>query len=81
MAVFNRIVTRNDLAESARSVVGPIDNVTLLNVRVAEWSSILAVLGAFGALGIQYAVGANIDGLSGIDIDMCRSMQQLHGKV
>ena len=79
-AVFSRIVTGNDLADAAISVSGSLDNVATQKIRVAEWLSLVAVVGAFGALGVQYAVGAKMDGLTGIDVGMCRSMQQLRGE-
>jgi hypothetical protein len=50
---------------------------TLIQVRVAEVASALAVLGAFLALGLQEHRGTNIDGLSGIDIDMCRAIRDI----
>ena len=76
-AVFSRIVTGNDLADAVILVSLSLDDVAKQKIRVAEWLSLVAVVGAFGALGVQYAVGAKMDGLTGIDVGMCRSMQQL----
>lgn len=75
--VFNRIVTGNELGNTTKSTLGSLDKTSMWKVRAAEWLSLLSTIGAFVALGIQYAVGTNMDGLSGIDVDMCRSMQEM----
>ncbi|CAJ1931129.1 unnamed protein product [Cylindrotheca closterium] len=78
VALFNRIVTGGkDLEKSAEDVFGPLESFTLIQVQIAEYSSALAVVGAFVALGFQYSRGADIDGLSGIDVAMCRAIRDL----
>lgn len=42
-----------------------------------EWASVLAVVGAVVSLGVQYGRGAVMDGLSGIDVGMCRAIRDL----
>ena len=79
--VFNRIVTGNDLANTAKSTLRSLDKTSMCKVRAAEWLSLLVTIGAFGALGIQYSIGTNMDGLSGIDVDMCRSMQKMQDEI
>jgi len=49
----------------------------LIQVRIAEYASVVAVLGAFVALGFQEMRGSNMDGLSGIDVSMCRAIRDL----
>lgn len=46
-----------------------------LQLQIAEIMSLIAVLMAFVALGVQEYNGEKMDGLSGINIDMCRAMQ------
>jgi len=78
VALFNRIVTSGKgLDASAVDYFGELEEGTLVQVRGAEYASALAVLGAFVALGFQYGRGVNMDGLSGIDIDLCRALRDL----
>jgi hypothetical protein len=78
IAVFNRIVTRGSLKDTSEEFFGPLEDSTLWQVQAAEYSSALAVLGAFAALGVQtYIRGANMDGLSGIDVELCRAIRDL----
>ena len=77
MALFNRIVTRKGLEESVVQVFGPLEYFTLIQVQIAEYASALAVIGAFVALGFQYSRGADMDGLSGIDVAMCRAIRDM----
>lgn len=79
LALFNRIVTRGrSLKEVSDDVWGPLDDSTLIQVEIAEYTSAIAALGAFIALGIQiYIRQANMDGLSGIDVDLCRAINDL----
>jgi hypothetical protein len=78
VALFTRIVTGGmSLEVLAENTLGPMQRSTLIQVRVAEVASALAVLGAFLALGLQEHRGTNIDGLSGIDIDMCRAIRDI----
>jgi hypothetical protein len=50
---------------------------TVVQVRVAESLSILAVLGAIVALSFQVTNGERMDGLSGINVEMCRAVRDL----
>jgi len=78
VALFNRIVTAGKgLDASSVDYFGPLEDATLIQVRAAEYASALAVLGAFVALGFQYSRGGNMDGLSGIDISLCRALRDL----
>jgi hypothetical protein len=78
LALFNLIVTSGkSLETTSDEFFGPLENLTLWQVRVAELASASAVLGAFVALGLQYYRSANIDGLSGIDVGMCRALRDL----
>jgi len=78
LALFNRIVTSGKgLDASCADYFGELEEGTLVQVRGAEYASALAVVGAFVALGFQYGRGADMDGLSGIDIDLCRALRDL----
>jgi len=80
LALFNRIVYRTELATTCDEMFGGIEPLrvdTLWQVRVVEWTSALAVGGAFVALAVQDERGAVMDGLSGIDVDMCRAIREL----
>ena len=46
-------------------------------MKVVELTSALAVIGAFIAIGFQLTNGEKMDGLSGIDIEMCRALRDL----
>lgn len=76
LALFNRIVTQfnSGLEDTANNMYGPLQPSTLWQIRIAEYLSALAVFGAFVALQIQYSNGVSMDGLSGIDINMCRAI-------
>jgi hypothetical protein len=52
------------------------DTITL-QIRAVEYLSLLVVVGAFMSLGAQIVNGEQMDGLSGINEDMCKAMQQL----
>ncbi|KAL7542702.1 hypothetical protein ACHAXR_011995 [Thalassiosira sp. AJA248-18] len=54
------------------------DDNLVLQIKLVEWLSLLAVAGAFVALGSQTINGEQMDGLSGINEDMCREIQQLN---
>jgi hypothetical protein len=78
LALFNRIVTQfasGGLDNAVDNLFGPLQESTLWQVRVAEYLSAAAVLGAFVALQVQYSKGASMDGLSGIDVNMCRAIR------
>jgi hypothetical protein len=77
VALFNRIVQGTSLDETTEELFGPLEDFTLWQVRIAEWSSVLTVLGAFVALAFQYSRETNMDGLSGINVDMCRALRDL----
>lgn len=78
-AVFTRIVTsgRSDAVSVSEDYFGYLEESTLWQVRAAEWLSLLSVVGAFVALGSQMYNGENMDGLSGIDVQMCRAVRDL----
>lgn len=81
LAWFLRIVTGDggtSLAETAENWYGPLQDATLVQIRIAELTSALAVVGAVAVLGYQtYVRGATMEGLSGIDVSMCRAIQAL----
>ena len=51
--------------------------IVLQIMRAAEYLSLMTIVGGFVALGSQTIHGEQMDGMSGINIDMCKSMQQL----
>jgi hypothetical protein len=71
MALFRRIVTQDDLAATCSEYFGELLEWTIVQVRLSEFLLLLAVVGAFVALAVQYASGAQMDGMSGIDIQLC----------
>jgi hypothetical protein len=77
LTLFNRIVTQFNfsLGETINDQFGPLQKSTLLQVNVAEFPSVIAVLGAIVALEVQSNNGVSMDGLSGIDINMCRAIR------
>ena len=77
LALFNRIVTQFNfsLGETINDQFGPLQKSTLLQVTVAEFLSAIAVVGAIVALEVQSNKGVSMDGLSGIDINMCRAIR------
>jgi hypothetical protein len=77
LTLFNRIVTQFNfsLGETINDQFGPLQKSTLLQVNVAEFLSVIAVLGAIVALEVQSNNGVSMDGLSGIDINMCRAIR------
>ncbi len=75
LALFNRIVTVSGLENTVEELFGPLQPSTLLQVKIAEYLSAVAVVGAFVALQVQYSKGVSMDGLSGIDINMCRAIR------
>ena len=86
-SVFLRIVSGNGLAtvidssiEKKRSDDTSIDDTSgiILQIMIAvEYLSLMVVAGAFVALGSQTIHGEQMDGMSGINIDMCKAIQQL----
>lgn len=75
--VFTRIVTGKNASELSQDFYGELQEFTLVQVRAAEWLLSLAVLGAFVALGSQMYNGNQMDGMSGIDVQMCRAIKDL----
>ena len=81
LSLFTRIVTLGD--QDLTTYVcdhyfgGTLAEATVLQVRAAEWLSILAVAGAFVSLGFQIANGEQMDGLSGINTELCRAVRDL----
>jgi len=62
---------------TVENMFGPLEESTLLQVRIVEWTNLLTVLFAFLALGLQEYRGIHMDGLSGINVDMCRAIRDL----
>ncbi|KAL7486902.1 hypothetical protein ACHAW6_012507 [Cyclotella cf. meneghiniana] len=86
LSVFTRIVTGLDVATTMKDYVNDglkknsrdgIDHFNFLQIQLAESMSLSVVFGAFLALGIQQYNGEKMDGLSGINVDMCRALQSL----
>ena len=81
LSLFTRIVTigDQDLTEYVCDDYfgGSLAEATVIQVRAAEWLSILAVVGAFVSLGFQIAHGEQMDGLSGINTQLCRAVRDL----
>ena len=81
LSLFTRIVTLGgqDLTTYVCEDYfgGTLAEATVLQVRAAEWLSILAVVGAFVSLGFQIANGEQMDGLSGINTELCRAVRDL----
>ncbi len=44
---------------------------------ILEWSSLLAVFGAFVTLAAQTFRGEQMDGMSGINVEMCRALRNV----
>mmetsp|Transcript_30470 Transcript_30470/g.34730 ORF Transcript_30470/g.34730 Transcript_30470/m.34730 type:complete len:219 (+) Transcript_30470:96-752(+) len=49
-----------------------LEDFTLVQVTWAEWLAMASVVGALIALTVQYQTNVQMDGLSGIDIKLCR---------
>ena len=81
LSLFTRIVTigEQDLTTYVCDEYfgGSLAEATVIQVRAAEWLSILAVVGAFVSLGFQIAHGEQMDGLSGINTELCRAVRDL----
>ena len=86
LALFHRIVSSTrgtssngwrsrSVRETMENEFGPLLSTTLWQMEIAEYSSALAVLGAVVALVCQYNTSQRMDGLSGIDINMCRAIR------
>ena len=77
LILFTRITTRNNSVMLCTDYFGYLEKWTVWQVQAAESLSILSVIGAFVALFSQIVNGADMDGLSGIDVDMCRAIKDL----
>lgn len=77
LVIFTRIVTGRNMAAFSQDVFGELQDFTLVQIKLAEWLSLAAVLGALVALGFQMMHGQQMDGLSGIDVQQCRAIREL----
>jgi len=79
LSVFTRIAFQQNLLSWTQDTFGDSveEPLTYYQVQWAEWLSLMSVLGAFVALGIQIYNGQRLDGLSGIDVQMCRALREL----
>jgi hypothetical protein len=76
--IFSRIIFWKDLEAVTQNYFDySLADSTLIQVRWAEWLTLVSVLGAFVALFVQFSMGANMDGMSGIDVGMCRALREL----
>ena len=76
-SVFVRIVSGGkSLSQIYANNTSKSDMNYSLYVNFVEILSLLAVVGAFVALAAQSLNGERMDGLSGVNIDMCRAIQQ-----
>lgn len=76
-SIFSRIAFQKDLVMLTEDFFPYLEPFTLTQVRFAEILSLLGVIGAFGALFLQISNGEQLDGLSGINIEMCRALRDL----
>jgi hypothetical protein len=68
----------NSLENFVEDRYGPLQQSTTIQVQAAELLSVLAVAGAVVVLVVQYYVrGTSMDGLSGINVDICRAMRDV----
>lgn len=80
--LFVRIAFGKDvttLIEEWEALPVPLDKITTVQARGAEILAFLSVAGAILVLVNQVASGQNMDGLSGIDVQMCQSMRDFKG--
>jgi len=75
---FCRIAFGQGPVRIAEDALGYLEGSTTVQVRVAEWLGVLAILGALAALSSQVYHGSRMDGLSGIDIQMCKAVRELN---
>ena len=78
-SIFLRIVTGSGLADAIlvnTESQDDKDDKSLQLFRLVEYLSLLAVLGAFISLGSQTINGEQMDGMSGINVEMCKAIQQ-----
>jgi hypothetical protein len=74
LSVFVRIVSGGQSLSDVYK--NNIDNNFNPYFMLVESLSLVAVMGAFIALALQSIKGEQMDGLSGINVDMCRAIQQ-----
>ena len=77
LSVFLRIVTGSGVADAI--IINTQDDKDIISLqlfRLVEYLSLLAVLGAFISLGSQTINGEQMDGMSGINVEMCKAIQQ-----
>jgi hypothetical protein len=84
LSVFIRIVTGDGFSSMTQQQLGYGDGKKLNDetalirwMQLAESLSLLAVLGAFVVLGSITIHGEQMDGMSGINVDMCRAIQEM----
>lgn len=75
LSVFSRIVAGRSLEQLARLSWEDKEGL-FFPIRVAEGITTVAVLGVFAALGSQIVHGERMDGMSGINVDMCKAIQE-----
>jgi len=73
LSVFVRIVSGGQSLSDVYK--NSIDNSFYPYFMLVESLSLVAVMGAFIALALQSIKGEQMDGLSGINVDMCRAIQ------
>ena len=78
LSVFVRIVSGGQSLSDVYK--NNIDNNFNPYFMLVESLSLVAVMGAFIALALQSIKGEQMDGLSGINVDMCRAIQILNNK-
>eukprot|EP00566_Odontella_aurita_P029441 CAMPEP_0113576282 /NCGR_PEP_ID=MMETSP0015_2-20120614/28210_1 /TAXON_ID=2838 /ORGANISM="Odontella" /LENGTH=144 /DNA_ID=CAMNT_0000479701 /DNA_START=389 /DNA_END=823 /DNA_ORIENTATION=+ /assembly_acc=CAM_ASM_000160 len=76
-SIFSRIAFGKDLVSFSKDSFGYLEESTLWQLRAAELFSLLGVAGAFVALGFQIMHGERMEGMSGIDVEMCRAMRDM----
>mmetsp|Transcript_34958 Transcript_34958/g.42182 ORF Transcript_34958/g.42182 Transcript_34958/m.42182 type:complete len:209 (-) Transcript_34958:70-696(-) len=72
--IYKRIVDRKGLVRIGEEAYGSLNSFTNIQVQLAEWLSLIAVFGAFVAFSSQLVNGGQMDGLSGVDIATCSSI-------
>eukprot|EP00586_Coscinodiscus_wailesii_P021161 CAMPEP_0172502054 /NCGR_PEP_ID=MMETSP1066-20121228/155982_1 /TAXON_ID=671091 /ORGANISM="Coscinodiscus wailesii, Strain CCMP2513" /LENGTH=96 /DNA_ID=CAMNT_0013277159 /DNA_START=426 /DNA_END=716 /DNA_ORIENTATION=+ len=75
LLLFGRITTGRDLVYMSEDYFGSLEELTLAQIRAAEAVIWLAVLGAFLVLGVQIFNEVDMDGFSGIDVEMCKVLR------
>ena len=77
LSVFLRIVTGSGVADAIiTNTEDDKDDTSLQIFRSVEYLSLIVVFGAFVSLGSQTINGEQMDGMSGINVEMCKAIQQ-----